>query len=224
MKIKAMTRWSVRGASIRNVRRFSLMVFLLALFVGSAPPVFGAIPLNHPGSTLAHETGHFGSCIETKSFMTGQFIFSYPTCWTLRNNLESSMFSTVLVALSNQSMHNPCHTERSGSNVVTSCGFPVKTLKQGGVLVELIQGSMPGWKITREPGRHFTLDHHAARESMTRNPLGTLHATEEISVFIDSDIVDNFYDIDAFFRGPGVAGNQLVLEKMLKSVRFDKFE
>ena len=224
MTLDATPRRCVRLASRRNVRGFSILAVFLALFVGTTAPVSGATRLDHSGSPHAHESGHVGSCVASRSFVSGQFTFSYPACWTMRENVEGSMFSTVLVALSNQTMHNACHTMRSGSGVETNCGFPITTLRLGGVLVEMIEGGMPGWEFAREPGRHLVLGHHDARESVTRNLLGTLHANEEITVFIRSTIPDDYYEVVAFLRGPRMAADQSLLERILQSVRFDGFK
>jgi hypothetical protein len=130
--------------------------------------------------------------------------------------------TTVLAFLSNQPMHNPCSTTHSGTEITSSCGFPVKTLQHGGVLVMLILGGMPGWKIASQTGHHLVVDHHAARESVTHNPSGSLHATNEISIFIASGVRYNYYEVAAFFREPGAAKDQRLLGQMINSMKIEQ--
>jgi hypothetical protein len=127
--------------------------------------------------------------------------------------------TTVLAFLSNQPMHQPCNTTHSGISTTVRCGFPIKTLAHGGVLVMFIEGGMPGWTIANETGRRFVVDHHAARESVTRKSYRSLDATDEISIFIDRGIPDNYYELVGFFRNPGVAKDQQLFQKMLKSMK-----
>jgi len=224
MSIQTSTQLRRRRTMCQTLRFLSLSYLVLALLLGSAAPVSGATQISYRASIVGQETAHIESCLETKGFVVGRLIFHYPTCWTTRTNVGSSMESSGLVALSNQVMHNPCHSKGSGSNVTVTCGFPVTTLNRGGVLVEVIEGGRPGWKIDSEPGRHLIVDKHAARELVTDNPSGRLRATEEISIFIDPDVANNYYEIFGLIRGPHVADNQLLLQKIVQSVRFDSFE
>jgi hypothetical protein len=127
---------------------------------------------------------------------------------------------TIAVAfLSNQQLHKPCTTTHSGISTTVSCGFPVKTLRHGGVLVTFIEGGMPGWSITRETGQRLVVDHHAAREALIKKPYRSLDATVEYSVFIDKGVPDNYYLFDVLFRNPGVLRDQRLLRKMLNSMK-----
>ncbi|MHB8378823.1 MAG: hypothetical protein ACYDB2_02755 [Acidimicrobiales bacterium] len=116
-------------------------------------------------------------------------------------------------------MHTPCSTTHSGTEITSRCGFPIKTLEPGGVLVMLILEGMPGWKFARELGHHLGVDHHAAREFVTRNPSGPLHATDEIAILIAAGVPDNYYELMAFFREPGVAEDLRRLEQMIGSMK-----
>ena len=159
------------------------------------------------------------SCLGTKVLGTGGTSFRYPSCWTLSNYTEESTMTTAVAFLSNQPMHQPCKTTRSGISTTVSCGFPVKTLERGGVLVTFIAGGMPGWTIADDTGRHLVVDHHAARETVIRTPNRSLDATTEYWIFIDRGVPDNYYQFDVYFRNPGVSEDQRLLRKMLNSMR-----
>lgn len=129
--------------------------------------------------------------------------------------------TTVLAFLSNQPTHPPCNTTRSATTTTTRCGFPIKTLENGGVLVMFVEGGMPGWTIANQTGQRVVVDHHVARETVSSKPNDSLHATEEITVFIDRAIRDNYYELTAFFRNPGVAEDRRLLQRMLYSMRIE---
>lgn len=162
--------------SARQVLCISTTLFVL--FVASPLPVSAATRVDHPFSNIGQRERR--TCLDTKSLESGRISTRYPSCWTLSNYSAGSTMTTVLDFLSNQPMHNPCSTMRSGTETTSSCGFPVKTLEHGGVLVMLILGGMPGWKISSQTGHHLMVDHRAARESVTRNSAGSLHATNEV--------------------------------------------
>jgi hypothetical protein len=160
-------------------------------------------------------------CLETKILRTGGTSLRYPSCWTLSNYHEETTMTTVIDFLSNQPMHHPCITTRSGISTTISCGFPVKTLRHGGVLVTFIEGGMPGWTIANETGKRLVVDHHAARETVITKANRSLHATVEYWIFIDRGVPDNYYEFDVLFRNPGVSQDQQLLQKMLDSMRID---
>jgi hypothetical protein len=129
------------------------------------------------------------------------------------------MMTTDLAYWSNQPMHDPCFTKRTTSGIVSSCGYPIITLRRGGVLVMLIEGGMPGWKIGTEPGKHLLVDHHEARQSIVSNSSGPLRENVTITTFIESGVADDFFDLVAFFREPGTAQDRGLLKTMLNSIR-----
>jgi hypothetical protein len=155
------------------------------------------------------------SCTGTKVAEVDQSRLHYPSCWTLGNYADSSMMTTVVAFISNQTMHPPCVTKKSGIGTTTSCGFPIKSLNHAGALIMVVEGGMPGWTISKETGRYFVVDHHPARESVSKKHLRSLNATEEISVSIDAGVPDNYYQIVGFFRGPGVANDTRRFNEMV---------
>ena len=133
-------------------------------------PALSATRTDIPTYKASHQSASLRSCSETKVLKADGARVLVPSCWTLGNYTEGSMFTNVLAFLSNQPMHQPCKTTRSGNSTTVRCGFPVKTLKRGGVLVMFLAGGMPGWTIANEKGQQFVVDHHAARETMIQKP------------------------------------------------------
>jgi len=205
----------------RATRALTVLTIVLVLGVANQSPALSSTRPNSPVATIGHRAENVRSCIATKVLKTGGMSLRYPSCWTLSNYTEGSTMTTVIAFLSNQPMHQPCTTTHSGISTTVRCGFPVKTLKHGGVLVTFIEGGMPGWTIADETGQRFVVDHRVARETVTLKPYGSLHATEEISIFMDRGIPDNYYELAAYFRNPGVAEDQQLLQKMLNSMRIE---
>jgi hypothetical protein len=127
--------------------------------------------------------------------------------------------TSAVAFLSNQPMHQPCKTTHSGGSTTISCGFPVKTLKPGGVLVTFVAGGMPGWTIADDTGLHLVVDHHEARETVITRPNRSIKATTEYWIFIDRGVPDNYYEFDVYFRNPGLSEDQQLLRTMLNSMR-----
>lgn len=193
----------------------ALLVVVVAALVLLIDHYAFAPKASHPPPSAANVR----SCLETKVLRTGGTSFRYPSCWALSNYTEESTMTTVVAFLSNQPMHQPCKTTRSGISTTVSCGFPVKTLERGGVLVTFVAGGMPGWTIADDTGRHLVVDHHAARETVIRKPNRSLDATAEYWIFIDRGVPDNYYQFDVYLRNPGVSEDQRLLRKMLNSMR-----
>ena len=127
--------------------------------------------------------------------------------------------TTVVAFLSNQPTHQPCKTTRAGISTTVSCGFPIKALKPGGVLVTFVEGGMPGWTISNETGRHVVVDHLRGTRTVVRRPIHVLDATVEYGIFISRDVPDNYYEFDVFFRNPGASKDEQLLQQMLKTMR-----
>jgi hypothetical protein len=81
-----------------------------------------------------------------------------------------------------------------------------------------VEGGSPGWSVANESGRPLLVDHHEARESVTQGPLRSIDATVEQTIYIDAGVPDNYYQLAAFFRGPGVTNDERLFQGMLKSL------
>jgi hypothetical protein len=212
---------SMRCPLVRQARSLTVVTILLVLGVANQSPALGTTRLDSPVSTIRYRAANERSCLETKVLKTGGTSLRYPSCWSLSNYTEGGTMTTVVAFLSNQQMHQPCTTKHSGIGTTVRCGFPVKTLKHGGVLVTFIEGGMPGWTIADETGQHLVVDHHAARETVIRKGNRSLDATVEYWIIIDRGVPDNYYEFDVFFRNPGVPKDQRLLQKMLNSMRIE---
>jgi hypothetical protein len=203
-----------RGVFSRAVRALCSIVVLLVISPAGSLRVFGATGVHRPDPRIDYLSIGSRSCAATKVVSSGRLNFRYPTCWSWSNYPFDKFESYILLGvLSNQTVHNPCSTTHSAKGSTTHCGYPLATLRRGGVLVMFNVGSASG------SGRHFEVDHHAARESVTRNPSGSLRATDEISVAIDAGAPGNYYELVAFFRGPGDSKNERLLNQMLGSMK-----
>jgi len=141
--------------------------------------------------------------------------FEYPGTWAARQYDDQSSFSTLIVFLSNQPMIPPCNDG--------GCGLAVKRLNRGGVLAWWSEWGMPGWAF----------DKNAKGESLT---VGGRRATLVIKpgchqiggrVFMQAvverpQVPDNWYELDACIRGPGVDQIEAQVRALLASTRFRK--
>ena len=200
-------------------RRPTFLIALLVVVVAALVLLIDHYAFAPKASNPQPSAANVRSCRGTKVLTTGGTSFRYPSCWTLSNYTEESTMATVIAFLSNQPMHQPCKTTRSGISTTVSCGFPVKSLERGGVLVTFIAGGMPGWTIADDTGRQLVVDHHAARETVIRKPNRSLDATAQYSIFIDRGVPSNYYEFDVYFRNPGVSEDQRLLRMMLNSMR-----
>lgn len=200
-------------------RRTTFLIALLVVVLAALVPLTDHYAFAPKASNPPPNAANVRRCLRTKVLTTAGTSFRYPSCWTLSNYTEESTMTTVVAFLSNQPMRQPCTTTRSGISTTVSCGFPVKSLERGGVLVTFIAGGMPGWTIAGDTGRHLVVDHHAAREIVIRKPNRSLDATAQYSIFIDRGVPDNYYQFDVYFRNPGVLEDQRLLRTMLNSMK-----
>jgi hypothetical protein len=199
-------------------RTLQLLGILLAFCLFIQSPALSAARSNILANTAGHRNASLRSCSDTKVLETDGARILVPSCWTLGDYTEGSMFTNVFAFLSNQPMHKPCITTRSGTSTTVRCGFPVKTLKRGGVLVIFLAGGIPGWTIAKVKGQHLVVDHHAARETMIQKPYRSLRATDEFWIYISKNVPYNYYEFEAFFRNPGATEDHRLLQNMLNSM------
>ncbi len=204
-----------------TARALPAFTLFLVLGIATQSPALSASSLNGPVASVGHRASNARSCFGTTALKTDRASLHYPSCWHLSKYPDESTMTSVLAFLSNQPTRPPCDTTRSATTTTTRCGFPIKTLENGGVLVIFVEGGMPGWTIANQTGQRVVVDHHVARETVGSKPYGSLHATEEFTIFIDRGIPDNYYELDAFFRNPGVAQDRRLLQRMLYSMRIE---
>ena len=75
----------------------------------------------------------------------------------------------------------------------------------------------PNWHM---PKPNATIGGRPAVETKTgAGSCATLRAAESITVMIPRDVPDNWYQVDACLRGPGLAQQQAEIAAMLSTVR-----
>jgi len=144
--------------------------------------------------------------------------FRYPSTWTAHRYVAVSSFSTSIVYLSNDRLHPPCRTTRGQGSVSTACGSPLAHLGPSGVLVEWSEHGFPDWSLkTRAEGKPITVGGHRAKiqipSSLSPCPDGF---DQSMTVVVES-VPDNWWQIDACIRGPGVAASLSQVRAMLRS-------
>ena len=141
--------------------------------------------------------------------------FARPRSWKPRHYEVVSSFSTVLVYLSNQLLHDPC---RRSSSAIT-CASPLQRLRRGGVLVEWDEGGMPGWTLGRPDG---TIGGLSARVQFSRPSAACRHigGTRTVRAVTARRLPHTFYSLDACLRGPHVRAAEHQLRLLLQSTRF----
>ena len=156
----------------------------------------------------------------TTGFSAMGLSFRYPAAWRHASfGNDSSSFSGNIVDLSTSRLHDRCIGGPAQGALVCS-GFPVDTLAPGGVLVMWTDWGFPNWHM---PKPNATIGGRPAVETKTgAGSCATLGAAESITVMISRDVPDNWYQMDACLRGPGLTQLQAEIATMLSTVRIAK--
>jgi hypothetical protein len=140
--------------------------------------------------------------------------FNYPAGWkALRFRRPLELHSFPLVYLSTQSIHSPCSTQGN----VTTCGWPVKRLRPGGVLaVWQLPYAPPCPGCAGPTGTSVRVGGRSATRQVEAG--GACHAigadrTIEVTV-------KNSVEFMACLRGPNLAQNERRVDALLKSTQF----
>jgi hypothetical protein len=139
--------------------------------------------------------------------------FRYPGDWTAKHFTWESSFSIVIVYLSDQPMITPC---QGGS-----CGLAVEHLEAGGILAWWSEQGFPGW----------TFDHDAKGEPLTvggrramllvKPGCGKIDGEVSMIAVVEiPDVPDNWYQLNACIRGPGIDETEAQVRQMLHTVSF----
>ncbi len=159
----------------------------------------------------------------TTRFIQGGLTFSYPAAWQAATwNDDVSDFSYVMVALSTTAQHDPCVTSVTvgGARIISICREPVAALPPGKLLVMWTVQGFPNW---HEPVMTTTVGGRPASETRVMESwCKGLGGTQTITVVIPRSLADNWYQMDACLRGPGLTGTEGQVSAMLRSVRIAK--
>ena len=149
--------------------------------------------------------------------------FDYPAKWRAFNYDNTSSFSSVLVYLSTQQLHDPC-TRSLGVNagglyIRTTCDQPLDHLNSGGILVTWTTNGFPGWTIDKEKGSRTTIGGRAAVMGSDKpGECAQVGGDETITAAIQRDAPNNYYRMVACLSGSNRAATERAVNAMLQSV------
>jgi len=135
---------------------------------------------------------------------------AYPFRWT------GELHFRPMVYLSTQPVQDPCSTKGN----TTSCGFPVKQLEPGGVLVTWNASTPPAMALG--PGSRIRVDGREARRVDTAGGMcRSIGADRTIDVLIATrPLPSTPTQFTACLRGPGLAQEEKSVEALLASTKF----
>lgn len=155
------------------------------------------------------------------SYRNGFVAFKYPSGWSASVWKSSVLHVDPMVYVSTQPTGNPCRTIASFGSSATSCGWPIKRLEPGGVVIRWENKGYPGVSVTGFPGKSSRIDGRIAKLT-TQHP-GTCRSIggdETISVAIARPLASNWTAVDACLRGPNLAEQERQVRALLGSTRF----
>lgn len=143
--------------------------------------------------------------------------FSHPATWrSYPFRWAGELHYRPLVYLSTQPVQDPCSTKGN----TTSCGFPVKQLEPGGVLVTWNASNPPA--MTLGPGSRIQIDgHQAARVDTAGGLCRSIGGDRTVDVLIATrPLPSTPTEFTACLRGPGLAQAEKSVEALLASTKF----
>ncbi len=143
--------------------------------------------------------------------------FSHPAAWKAYPfRWAGELHFNPMVYLSTQPVQDPCSTKGN----TTSCGFPVKQLEPGGVLVTWNASTPPAMALG--PGSRIRVDGREARRVDTAGGMcRSIGADRTIDVLIATrPLPSTPTQFTACLRGPGLAQEEKSVEALLASTKF----
>jgi hypothetical protein len=145
--------------------------------------------------------------------------FSHPAAWKAYPfHWSGELHYRPMVYLSTQPVQDPCSTKGN----TTTCGFPVKQLEPGGVLVTWNASNPPAMALGQ--GSRTQVDGRAARRVDTTGGMcRTIGADRTVDVLIQTHpLPSTLTEFTACLRGPGVAQEEKSLNALLASTKFSQ--
>jgi hypothetical protein len=182
-----------------------LAVMLVPAAVASAALVTGCASAGTPQAAV------------TAGFSAMGLAFRYPGTWRSGTwDDDVSSFSGLIVFLGTGRLHDPCERTVGAEVTSVSCGDPVSKVAPGGMLVRWDEDGFPHWHAPRS---NTKIGGRPATETVTAGSwCRTLGGSRTITAVIPLDS-DNWYEMDACLRGPGIPAEQAEITAMLKTVR-----
>lgn len=143
--------------------------------------------------------------------------FSHPAAWKAYPfRWAGELHFRPMVYLSTQPVQDPCSTKEN----TTSCGFPVKQLEPGGVLVTWNASTPPAMALG--PGSRIRVDGREARRVDTAGGMcRSIGADRTINILIATrPLPSTPTQFTACLRGPGLAQEENSVEALLASTKF----
>ena len=143
--------------------------------------------------------------------------FRHPAAWKAYPfRWAGELHFRPMVYLSTQAVQDPCSTKGN----TTSCGFPVKQLEPGGVLVTWNASNPPAMALG--PGSRIRVDGREARRVDTAGGMcRSIGADRTIDVLIATrPLPSTPTQFTACLRGPGLAQEEKSVEALLASTKF----
>jgi hypothetical protein len=144
--------------------------------------------------------------------------FSHPAAWKAYPfRWAGEMHFRPMVYLSTQPLQDPCSTKGN----TTSCGFPVKQLEPGGVLVTWNASNPPA--VALGPGTRVQVDGHDARRvDTTAGICRAIGADRTVDLLIATrPLPSTLTEFTACLRGPGLGQEEKNVEALLASTKFE---
>ena len=204
---RAMTR-------ILNLAIGSLVVATLGSCTSSTTATGTSTPLGGSSATST-PTGQFEGW---NSYEKSPISFKYPPEWQAEQLSYFSTMSIPLVYVSNRPMGRLCfHVDAGG----TRCrAWPMRSLTEGGVVLRWTANGRPSWRFSQVKGEETIIDGHPSKVAIGRSSgLCDRVGGTPVTVTIDRDARDNWYELDACFRDSPSTDFQTEIQSMLSTVR-----
>jgi hypothetical protein len=143
--------------------------------------------------------------------------FTHPAAWVAYPFVwAGELHFRPLLYLSTQPLHDPCSTRGN----TTACGFPVRRLQPGGVLVTWNASNPPSTALG--PGARMRVGGHLARRIDTAGGMcRRIGADRTIDVLVQTEPLPSpLTEFTACLRGPGLARSERRVDALLASARF----
>jgi hypothetical protein len=157
---------------------------------------------------------------DLRTFDESGITFAYPAAWREFHSSVTSSFSNVIAYLATVDIPEPCKTTVDPSFTTVACADRF-VLTPGSVVVTVSSGGSPMFDMTTSPPAGSTaliVDGLPAYLQTIPSTSADLALRWTIA---RPGSVDNFYEIDAQMRGPGLAEMRAQLTALVSSLRYD---
>jgi hypothetical protein len=148
------------------------------------------------------------------TYHNGPLSLTYPSKWRPQPYQNISNFTVVITYLSTDRLNDPCLRTTAAGGVTTACGWPLRELSPGGVLVSWTQGNAINWQIDRETGQPMTIAGRPGKLAVNKpGACGKVGADETLTATIATG-GSSYYQLVACMRAP----NQAVGEQQIRAL------